>query len=157
MKYNLIIQELKQSPDSNVRAFVKDAEKIQRLSPADRKYFLTHIHDPNAVGKLINGYIPYIIRVAYAMSLNTNRVSILELINEGIIGAYAAILKYHQRRTEMLRPLRVYVHLYMASLIYREMCYQRGIAPHYYYFKNHNYANNDFESRIADGARLRAE
>ena len=90
MKYRFIIQEMKESGNPNVLAFLKDAEKIKRLSKRERDYFLQNRSMPGAVKRLVEEFIPYIIYVAYSNSHKTKTLSILDLINEGILGAYAA-------------------------------------------------------------------
>lgn len=42
MRYKLIIQALRESSDNNVLAFVKDVEKIKRLTAEERQYYLTN-------------------------------------------------------------------------------------------------------------------
>lgn len=90
MKYKYILQEMKESGDPNVLAFLNDAAKIKRLSKRERDYFLQNRNMPGAVKKLVEGFIPYAIFVAYSNSYKTKRLSVLDLINEGILGAYGA-------------------------------------------------------------------
>ena len=40
MRYKLIIQALRESSDNNVLAFVKDVEKMKRLTAEERQYYL---------------------------------------------------------------------------------------------------------------------
>ena len=65
MKYKVIIQELKASNDKNVRAFVRDMEKLKRMTKKQRDIYLKNRQKPRAVTKLMEGFIPYIILVAY--------------------------------------------------------------------------------------------
>lgn len=95
MTYKLIIQELKESSDHNVRTFVREVEKMKRLSVEDRQFYLKHRQEKYAVDILVNDYIPYIIKVAYAHSKKSKSLSILDLINEGILGVCTALRKYH--------------------------------------------------------------
>ena len=90
MKYKLIIQEMKESKNKNVRAFVRDVEKLKRMTKKQRDMYLKNRQKPGAVTNLVEGFIPYIIMVAYVHSDKVNTLSVLDLINEGILGAYAA-------------------------------------------------------------------
>lgn len=60
MKYKVIIQELKASNDKNVRAFVRDMEKLKRMTKKQRDIYLKNRQKPGAVTKLMEGFIPYI-------------------------------------------------------------------------------------------------
>lgn len=93
MKYKVIIQELKESDDKNVQAFLHDVEKMRRITKKDRDKYLKNRQKPGAVTKLLEGFIPYIIMVAYAYIDKTRTATLLDLINEGILGAYAAFEK----------------------------------------------------------------
>ena len=93
MKYRLIIQDLKESSDANVLAFLKDAEKIKPMSKRERDYCLQNRYRPESVQKLVEEFIPYIIWVAYTFGGNAKMLSVLDLINEGIIGTYDAFGK----------------------------------------------------------------
>ena len=64
MRYKLVIQALRGSSDSNVLAFVKDVEKIKRLTAEERQYYLTNREEADAINILVKDFIPYIIRVA---------------------------------------------------------------------------------------------
>ena len=86
MKYEVIIQELKASNDKNVRAFVRDMEKLKRMTKKQRDIYLKNRQKPGAVTKLMEGFIPYSILVAYNHSEKVNTLSVLDLINEGILG-----------------------------------------------------------------------
>lgn len=117
MRYQLIIQQMKESHDYNVKAFVRDVERKRRLTTEERQYYLTNIKEPYAVSSLVEDMIPYVIKVAYEKSESAKNLSILDLVNEGIVGAYAAIAKYHQRGIEMPRPIRTYIIRYIDNVI----------------------------------------
>ena len=106
MKYKLIIQEMKESKNKNVRAFVRDVEKLKRMTKKQRDIYLKNRQKPGAVTNLVEGFIPYIIMVAYVHSDKVNTLSVLDLINEGILGAYAAFEK-NSKNGEPLTRRRV--------------------------------------------------
>ena len=106
MKYKVIIQELKESDDKNVQAFLHDVEKMRRITKKDRDKYLKNRQKPGAVTKLLEGFIPYIIMVAYAYIDKTRTATLLDLINEGILGAYAAFEK-NSKNGEPLTRRRV--------------------------------------------------
>ena len=106
MKYNHIIQEMKESGDPNVLAFLKDAAKIKRLSKNERDFYLQNRSMPGAVKRLVEGFIPYVIFVAYCNSHKTKTLSVLDLINEGILGAYKAFEK-NRKKGESLTKRKV--------------------------------------------------
>ena len=93
MKYKYIIQELKETGDPNVLAFLKDAERIKRMSKKERDYCLQNRWMYESVKKLVEEFIPFIIMVAYGHQNRTKTLTVLDLINEGIIGAYSAFEK----------------------------------------------------------------
>lgn len=90
MKYKDIIQELKETGDVNVQAFLKDVEKMKPMSKKDRDYCLLTRFKSESVSKLVAEFIPYIIMVAYGNMEKVKTLGVLDLINEGILGAYAA-------------------------------------------------------------------
>ena len=90
MKYKNIIEDLKGTGDPNVMAFLKDVARIKRLSKKERDYCLQNHWSYEAVRKLVEEFIPYIIWVAYAKREQVKTLSVLDLIDEGIIGAYKA-------------------------------------------------------------------
>ena len=94
MKYKKIIQELRESQDLNVQIFLNDVEKIIKLSQKEKKSLLTKLQNPGVIDTLVKNYIPTIIRIAYANSLLMNSVSFLDLVEEGVIGAYKCLNKY---------------------------------------------------------------
>ena len=106
MKYRFIIQEMKESGDPNVLAFLKDAAKIKRLSKKERDFYLQNRSMPGAVKRLVEGFIPYVIFVAYCNSHKTKTLSVLDLINEGVLGAYKAFEK-NLKKGEILTRRRV--------------------------------------------------
>ena len=83
MKYKSIIEDLKGTGDPNVMAFLKDVARIKRLSKKERDYCLQNRWS-------YVEFIPYIIWVAYAKMDQVKTLSVLDLIDEGIIGAYKA-------------------------------------------------------------------
>lgn len=101
MKYKVIIQELKESDNKNVQAFLHDVEKLKRMTKKQRDRYLKDRQKPGAVTKLLEGFIPYIIMVAYAYMEKTRNVTLLDLINEGVLGAYAAF----ERNSKVGEPL----------------------------------------------------
>ena len=103
MKYNHIIQEMKESGDPNVLAFLKDAAKIKRLSKNERDFYLQNRSMPGAVKRLVEGFIPYVIFVAYCNSHKTKTLSVLDLINEGVLGAYKAFEKNLKKGESLTR------------------------------------------------------
>lgn len=117
MRYKLIIQELKKSTDQNVRAFVKDLEGIKRLTSERRQYCLANLNNTDSVSLLVKDFIPYIIRVAYANSWKTNMLSFLDLVNEGIIGAYKGLEKSHSGKNNATRLTREYIQNYISRII----------------------------------------
>ena len=101
MKYKVIIQELKESDDKNVQAFLHDVEKMRRITKKDRDKYLKNRQKPGAVTKLLEGFIPYIIMVAYAYVDKARTATLLDLINEGVLGAYTAF----ERNSKAGEPL----------------------------------------------------
>jgi RNA polymerase sigma factor (sigma-70 family) len=90
MKYKYIIQELKESGDVNVKAFLKDVEKMKPMSKEDRDHCMQTRFMNESAQKLVEEFIPFIIMVAYDYSSKVRTLTLLDLINEGILGAYAA-------------------------------------------------------------------
>ena len=90
MKYKHIIQEMKEANDPNMMAFVKDVEKMKRLTKKEKDHYLQTRFLPESVQKLVEDFIPYIIFVAYCNKGKTKNLQMLDLINEGILGTYAA-------------------------------------------------------------------
>ena len=106
MKYKRIIQEMKEANDPNMMAFVKDVEKMKRLTKKEKDHFLQTRFLPESVQKLVEDFIPYIIFVAYRYKDRSNTLQLLDLINEGILGAYAGF----ERSTKdgVLTKFRIY-------------------------------------------------
>lgn len=90
MKYKHIIQEMREASDPSMSAFVKDLEKMKRLTKKEKDHYLQTRFLPESVQKLVEDFIPYIIFVAYGYSQKTKTLQLLDLINEGILGAYRA-------------------------------------------------------------------
>ncbi len=122
MNYKVIIQELKESADHNVLAFVKEVEHMKRLTTQKRHFYLRNRHDPEAVRLLINDYIPYIIRVAYECKDRNRKMSVLDLINEGILGAYAALEKDNVCGRTMSENIRLYINKYVSNVVENNGC-----------------------------------
>lgn len=117
MRYKLVIQALRESSDKNVLAFVKDVEKVKRLTTGERQYYLANREEADAVNILVKDFIPYIIKVAYVHSQKTSTLSILDLINEGIVGAYAAFEKCNSRGKRLVNTVRAYINRYICQLV----------------------------------------
>lgn len=88
MEYKAIIKALKESSDPNVQAFVKDVEKIKKLTQKEKKEMFARVGEPGVVDILVRDYIPTIIRVAHANSMEIKTLSVLDLVNEGVVAAY---------------------------------------------------------------------
>lgn len=117
MRYKLVIQALRESSDNNVLAFVKDVEKMKRLTAEERQYYLANREKAGAVSILVKDFIPYIIKVAYVHSQKTSTLSVLDLINEGIVGAFAAFEKCNSHGKKMVNTVRVYINKYINQLV----------------------------------------
>ena len=151
MRYKLIIQELKRSTDQNVRAFVRDVEGLKRLTPEQRRYYLANLREAESVSVLVKDFIPYIIRVAYANSWKSNVLSVLDLINEGIIGAYTGLGKPCCGKSNTVRLTRAYIHNYIHQLLADNGgVISSGVNPDHCYS-----VDSDFISTL-DGAKKRA-
>lgn len=130
MKYKAIIQELKEKADPNVLAFLKDVENKKRLSKRDRQYYCSHLQDPEAIDRLVSDLIPSIIRVAFKFSLHTKSMTILDLVNEGVVGAYRFFDKYRYKKDGASpRQLRAY----MISSIEKAVCKKECPFPMCHY------------------------
>lgn len=117
MRYRLVIEALRESSDNNVLAFLKDVEKMKRLTAEERQYYLVNREEADAVNILVEDFIPYIIKVAYVHSQKTSTLSVLDLINEGIVGAYAAFEKCDSRGKKMVNTVRVFINRYISQLV----------------------------------------
>ena len=122
MKYKLVIQALKESSDPNVVAFVNEVEKHRRLTAEQRQYYQQNRQEPGAVGILVNDYIPYIIKAAYGRWLTSRGVSVLDLINEGVIGAYDAFRKHNYHGRAMVTVLRSTINRYIGKAANPQAC-----------------------------------
>lgn len=94
MRYKQIIKELKESKDLNVQIILNDAEKIIKLPRKEKKLKLSQLEKPGVIDTLVKNYIPTIIRIAYPNSLLMSSVSFLDLVEEGVLGAYKCLNKY---------------------------------------------------------------
>ena len=151
MRYKLIIQELKRSADQNVRAFVRDVEGVKRLSPEQQQYYLANLQEREAISLLVKDFIPYIIRVAYANSWKSNALSVLDLVNEGIIGAYAGFEKSRRGNKNAIRLTRAYIQNYIHKMIFHNgSLISSGVNPDDYCS-----ADSDF-IRTLDNSKKRA-
>ena len=117
MKYSFIIHELKNSADQNVRTFAKDVEGIKRLTVKERQYYLANLQEAEALNILVNDFIPYIIRVAYANSSKSNVLSVLDLVNEGILGTYKALNRKHRKDKDITRLIRAQIRNQIQSMV----------------------------------------
>ena len=117
MKYSFIIHELKNSADQNVRTFVKDVEGIKRLTVKERQHYLANLQEAEALNILVNDFIPYIIRVAYANSSKSNVLSVLDLVNEGILGTYKALNRKHRKEKDITRLIRAQIRNQIQSMV----------------------------------------
>ena len=120
MKYSFIIHELKNSADQNVRTFVKDVEGIKRLTVKERQHYLANLQEAEALNILVNDFIPYIIRVAYANSSKSNVLSVLDLVNEGILGTYKALNRKHRKDKDITRLIRAQIRNQILSMVLRQ-------------------------------------
>ena len=122
MKYKLIIQELRESHDMNVQIFLNDVDKIIKLSQKEKKSLLTKLQNPGVIDTLVKNYIPTIIRIAYANSLLMNSVSFLDLVEEGVIGAYKCLNKYKKDGAVSDRTLRATIISTIKKLVCKKEC-----------------------------------
>ena len=117
MKYSFIIHELKNSADQNVRTFVREVEGIKRLTVKERQYYLENLQEAEAQSILVNDFIPYVIRVAYANSSKSNVLSVLDLVNEGILGTYKALNRKHRKDKDITRLIRAQIRNQIQSMV----------------------------------------
>lgn len=96
MKFKEIIQEMKESQDPNVLVFLKDVEKIRRLSGKQQTELFSRLDQQSVTDMLVKSYIPTIVRIAYANSHLTSKMSFLDLVNEGVIGIYKCMKKHNR-------------------------------------------------------------
>ena len=122
MKYKVIIKELKEAADPNVLAFLKDVESKKQLSRDERQYYMVHLHESGAPEIIVNDFIPAIIRVAYSYSQKTKKLTFLDLVGEGVVGAYKFIEKYKHRKGADHRLLRQYVICAIQRVICKQEC-----------------------------------
>lgn len=117
MEYKLVIQELKKSRNQNIRAFAKEVEGIKKLTSKERQYYLANLHQAEYISLLVKDYIPYIVKVACANSWKTNVLSVLDLVNEGIVGAYTGLEKSCRDNNNAARLTRAYIQNYISKII----------------------------------------
>ena len=117
MRYKLVIQALRESSDNNVLAFLKDVEKMKRLTAEERQHYLANREEADAVNILVKDFIPYIMKVAYMHRQKTSTLSVLDLINEGVVGAYTAFEKCNSHGKKMVNTVRVYINKYISQLV----------------------------------------
>ena len=122
MKYKEIIQELRESQDMNVQIFLNDVEKMIKLSQKEKKSLLTKLQNPGVIDTLVKNYIPTIIRIAYANSLLMNSVSFLDLVEEGVLGAYKCLNKYKQDGAVSDRTVRATIVSTIKKLVCKKEC-----------------------------------
>jgi hypothetical protein len=123
MKYKDVIQELKESPDKNIAAFLEDVEKKKRLSKRERQLYLARLQDPSVADALASDCIPSIIRVAYRYSKQTKRLSFLDLVGEGVVGVYSCINKYKYKQCGCTdRLLRTYIFCAIQRQVCKHAC-----------------------------------
>lgn len=107
MTYRQIIQELKESEAPAVQAFARDVEGVRWMTQRERNRCLKNRQKPEAVRRLVEGFIPYIVMVAYYYCERARTLTMLDLISEGTLGAYEAFEK--NRQGQPLTRRRVYV------------------------------------------------
>jgi RNA polymerase sigma factor (sigma-70 family) len=61
-------------------------------------------------------FIPYIIRVSYVYSKKGGALSILDYVNEGIVGAYDAFDKCNDKGEVLIRTIRNYICRYIRNM-----------------------------------------
>lgn len=109
MTFKQIIQELKESAEPTVQAFARDVEAVRWMTRRERNLCLRNRQQPEAVRRLVEGFLPYIIMVAYTYCEKARTLTMLDLISEGTIGAYIAFEKSCQGQP--LTRRRVYVQI----------------------------------------------
>ena len=53
MKYKFILQEMKEASDPNVKAFLKDVERMKRLTKQEKDFYLKTRYLSSSVKKLV--------------------------------------------------------------------------------------------------------
>ena len=83
-------------------------------------------------------------RCALVHSQKTSTLSVLDLINEGIVGAYAAFEKYDSCGQEMVRKVRVFINRYISQLVEKkdisetaELIFEETLSDSDDWFDNH--------------------
>ena len=88
------------------------------MSRNDRQNYMARLHEPGVAEIIVNDYIPTIIRVAYSYSQKTKKLTFLDLVGEGVVGAYKFIERYKYRKGDNSRLLRQYI----ISAVQRVIC-----------------------------------
>ena len=120
MSYRTIIQEMKETGDPNILAFLSDVERIGKMTSRQRHYYLENRQMPCAVDKIVKDFIPYIIKKAYVFSRYTKSLTILDLVNEGVFGAYAALAKRSGSGKPMTRCINTYIIHYIINALRKD-------------------------------------
>lgn len=121
MKYKYILQEMKEAGDPNVLAFLRDTAHIKRMSKKQRDFCLQNRERPESLKKLVQEFIPYIIMVAYGYSGKANALSLLDLINEGVLGAYAAFKKSCIDGRLTKKSVKCFIRSYIHSAVKKDL------------------------------------
>ena len=122
MKYKQIILELRESQDMNVQLFLNDAEKIIKLPRKVKKAMLSQLQNPGVIDTLVKNYIPTIIRIAYANSLQMNSVSFLDLVEEGVLGAHICLKRYEEVEAVSDKVVRAFIISTIKRLVCKKEC-----------------------------------
>ena len=122
MKYKFILQEMKEASDPNVKAFLKDVERMKRLTKQEKDFYLKTRYLSSSVKKLVEDFIPYVIYVAYSYSQKTKTLQMLDLINEGILGAYAAFDYSAKYGILTKRRVQNSIKNYIRRAVNKDMC-----------------------------------
>ena len=122
MKYKFILQEMKEASDPNVQAFLKDVERMKRLTKQEKDFYLQTRYLSSSVKKLVEDFIPYVIYVAYSYSQKTKTLQMLDLINEGILGAYAAFDYSAKYGILTKRRVQESIKNYIRRAVNKDMC-----------------------------------
>ena len=122
MKYKFILQEMKEASDPNVQAFLKDVERMKRLTKQEKDFYLQTRYLSSSVKKLVEDFIPYVIYVAYSYSQKTKTLQMLDLINEGILGAYAAFDYIAKYGILTKRRVQEAIKNYIRRAVNKDMC-----------------------------------
>lgn len=97
MNYKTMIQELMGSPDPCLAAFAASLEDRKRLSSREKAAKCARLGEPGAIEQLVDDLMPRIVRLAYKHRDNQAKLSIMELIEEGMIIVHTAFCDYWER------------------------------------------------------------